>query len=139
MMLDDACVWRDHDRAFVRLALGFIIYGYGFSQSVRCAVADKNCLPALVFRCHGWFPDDRVDFDTDVVAYVADQTGAPDDASYALSSDTARRQRGFILDFLRVRRATSRDRKKLQVWVFEHLGGRSPRLVDWIERGWRGP
>lgn len=55
--------------------------------------------------------------DPDVIAYVADQTGAPDDASYAyaFSSDTARRPRWLILDFLGVRRATSRDREKLQV------------------------
>ena len=89
----------------------------------------------LFFRCHGWFPGDRGELDPDVIAYVADQTGAPDDAAYAFSSDTARRQRGLILDFLGVRRATSRDREKLQVWMIEHLGGRSMNLSDWMERG----
>ena len=90
----------------------------------------------LFFRCHGRFPDDKGELDPDVIAYVADQTGAPDDASYAFSSDTARRQRGLILDFLGIRRATSRDREKLRVWMIEHLGGRSLSLSDWVERGY---
>lgn len=93
----------------------------------------------LFFRHNGRFPDDRCELDPDVIAHVADQTGAPDDASYAFSSDTARRQRGLILDFLGVRRATARDREKLQVWMIEHLGGRSLSLADWIERGYDGP
>ena len=45
----------------------------------------------LFYRHHGRFPDDRSELDADVIAYVADQTAAPDDISYAFSSDTARR------------------------------------------------
>ena len=93
----------------------------------------------LFFRHHGRFPDDRSELDADVIAYVADQTDAPDDISYAFSSDTARRQRGFILDFLGVHRATTRDRDRLQLWMVEHLGGRFLSLADWIERGYGRP
>ena len=90
----------------------------------------------LFYRHHGRFPDDRSELDADVIAYVADQTDAPDDISYAFSSDTARRQRGFILDFLGVHRATTRDRDRLQLWMVEYLGGRFLSLADWIERGY---
>ena len=59
----------------------------------------------LFFRQHGRFPSDRGDLDPDVIAYVADQIGVADDRSYSFSSDTARRQRTGILNFLGCSRA----------------------------------
>lgn len=53
-------------------------FGVGSRVMIACQL--------MFFRCHGWFPDDRGKFDLDVIDYVADQTGAPDDASYAFSS-----------------------------------------------------
>lgn len=70
-----------------------------------------------------------------MIAYVADQIGATDDLSYSFSSDTARRQRAGILDFLGFRRASDRDRDSIQAWMIEQLGGRDLSLTDWIERG----
>lgn len=90
----------------------------------------------LFFRQHGRFPTDRGDLDPDVISYVADQMGAVDDLTYSFSSDTARRQRAGILDFLGCRRASDRDRAKIQAWMTEHLGGRDLNLADWIERGY---
>ena len=89
----------------------------------------------LFFRQHGRFPADRGDLDPDVIVYVADQIGVTDDLSYSFSSDTARRQRVGILDFLGFRRASDRDRSNLQAWMIEQLGGRDLNLADWIERG----
>ena len=71
----------------------------------------------LFFRQYGRFPADRSNLDPDVILYVADQIGAIDDLSYSFSSDTARRQRASILDFLGVRRASDRDRDDLQAWM----------------------
>lgn len=103
-----------------------------FSVKSRVMIACQ----ILFFRRHGRFPDDRQGLDPDVIAYVVDQSGAPDDISYVFSGDTARRQRGLILDFLRIRRASTRDRDGLQAWMVDHLGGRSLSLGDWIERGY---
>jgi hypothetical protein len=89
----------------------------------------------LFFRQHARFPADRGDLDPDVIAYVADQIGATDDLSSSFSSDTARRQRAGILDFLGFCRASDRDRTKIQAWMIEQLGGRDMNLADWIERG----
>jgi len=90
----------------------------------------------LYFRQHGHFPDECSDFDRDVIGYVADQIGAEDDPAFSFSSDTARRQRAGILDFLGVRRASQRDRAKLQAWMGDQLGGRDLNLADWVERGY---
>ena len=102
-----------------------------FGAKSRVAIACQ----LLFFRQHGRFPADRDDLDPDVIAYVADQIGVADDLSYSYSSDTARRQRAGILDFLGFRRASDRDRGKLQEWMIEQLGGRDLNLADWIERG----
>jgi TnpA family transposase len=59
-----------------------------------------------------------------------------DDLTYSFSSDTARRQRTGILDFLGFRRASDQDRAKLQAWMIDHLGGRDLNLADWVERGY---
>ena len=59
-----------------------------------------------------------------------------DDRTYSFSSDTARRQRAGILDFLGCRRASDRDRAKIQAWMTNQLGGRDLNLADWIERGY---
>jgi hypothetical protein len=90
----------------------------------------------LFFRLHGHFPTDRGDLDPDVIAYVADQIGVADDLTYSFFSDTARRQRTGILDFLGMRRASDRDRAKIQAWMTDQLGGRDLNLADWIERGY---
>lgn len=102
-----------------------------FGAKSRVAIACQ----LLFFRQHGRFPADRGDLDPDVIVYVADQIGATDDLSYSLSSDTARRQRAGILDFLGFCRASDRDRAKIQAWMIEQLGGRDLNLADWIERG----
>ena len=54
----------------------------------------------LYFRQHGRLPAGHVDLDPDVIVYVADQIGVADDLSYSFYSDTARRQRAGIPDFL---------------------------------------
>lgn len=102
-----------------------------FGAKSRVALACQ----LLYFRQHGRFPADRVELDADVIAYVADQIGTKDDLSYSFSSDTARRQRAGILDFLGFRRASDRDRANLQAWMIEQLGGQDLNLTDWIERG----
>ena len=102
-----------------------------FGTKSRVAIACQ----LLFFRQHGRFPADRRDLDPDVIVYVADQIGATDDLSYSFSSDTARRQRAGILDFLGFCRASDRDRGKIQAWMIEQLGGRDLNLADWIERG----
>ena len=84
-----------------------------FGAKSRVAIACQ----LLFFRQHARFPADRSDLDPDVIAYVADQIGATDDLSYSFSSDTARRQRAGILDFLGFRRASDRDRANLQAWM----------------------
>ncbi len=89
----------------------------------------------LFFRQHGHFPTDRSDLDPDVISYVADQIGAADDLTYSFSSDTARRQRAGILDFLGFRRTSDRDRAEIQAWMTEQLGGRDLNLSEWIGRG----
>ena len=89
----------------------------------------------LYCRQYGRFPADRAGLDPDVIAYVADQIGATDDLSYSFSSDTARRQRTGILDFLGFRRASDRDRANLQAWMIEQLRGQDLNLAEWIERG----
>ena len=89
----------------------------------------------LSFRQHGRFPANRGDLDPDVIVYVADQIGVADDLSYSFSSDTARRQRAGILDFLGFRRARDRDRANLQAWMVEQLGGQDLNLAGWMERG----
>ena len=103
-----------------------------FGTKSRVAIACQF----LFFRQHGWFPADRGDLDPDVIVYVADQIGATDDLSYSFSSDTARRQRVGILDFLGFRRASDRDRSNLQAWMIDQLGGRDLSLADWVERGY---
>jgi len=90
----------------------------------------------LYLRRYGRFPGDRSELDPDVVDYVADQTGVDDDPEFSFPSDTARRQRGFILDYLGLRRASQRDRTELQVWMVEHLGGCDLNLADWVARGY---
>lgn len=102
-----------------------------FGAKSRVAIACQ----LLFFRQHARFPADRSDLDPDVIAYVADQIGATEDCSYSFSSDTARRQRAGILDFLGFCRASDRDRAKIQAWMIEQLGGRDLNLADWIERG----
>ncbi|WP_296940847.1 Tn3 family transposase [uncultured Marivita sp.] len=102
-----------------------------FGAKSRVAIACQ----LLFFRQHARFPTDRSDLDPDVIAYVEDQIGATDDLSYSFSSDTARRQRAGILDFLGFRRASDRDRANLQAWMIEQLGGQDLTLADWIERG----
>ena len=102
-----------------------------FGAKSRVAIACQ----LLFFRQLGRFPADRGDLDPDVIVYVADQIGVTDDLSYSFSSDTARRQRAGILDFLGFRRASDRDRGKIQAWMIEQLGGRDLNLADWIERG----
>ncbi|WP_156121899.1 Tn3 family transposase [Halocynthiibacter namhaensis] len=102
-----------------------------FGTKSRVAIACQ----LLYFRLHGRFLADRVELDADVIAYVADQIGTKDDLSYSFSSDTARRQRAGILDFLGFRRASDRDRANLQAWMIEQLGGQDLNLTDWIERG----
>jgi TnpA family transposase len=89
----------------------------------------------LFFRQYGRFPNERSDLDTDVISYVADQLGVADDLRYSFSSDTARRQRACILDFLGFRRASDRDRAKIQAWMTAHLGGRDLNLSEWARRG----
>ena len=89
----------------------------------------------LYFRQRARFPADRSDLNPDVIAYVADQLGTADDFSYTFSSDTARRQRAGIINFLGFRRASCRDRANLQAWMFEKLGGRDLNIGNWIERG----
>lgn len=89
----------------------------------------------LFFRQHGCFPVDRGDLDLDVISYVADQIGVADDRTYSFSSDTARRQRAGILDFLGCRRASDRDRAKIQAWMVKQLGGRDLNLAEWTRRG----
>ncbi len=103
-----------------------------FGAKSRVAIACQ----LLFFRQHGRFPATRGDLDPDVIVYVADQIGATDDLSYSFSSDTARRQRASILDFLGFRRASDRDRARLQAWMIEQLGGRDLNLADWVERGY---
>ena len=90
----------------------------------------------VFFRQHGRFPTDSSDLDTDAITYIADQIGATDDLTYSFSSDTARRQRAGILDFLGFRRASDCDRAEIQAWMTEQLGGRDLNLSDWIERGY---
>lgn len=90
----------------------------------------------LYLRRYGKFPADRSELDPDVVDYVADQTGVADDPDFSFFSDTARRQRGFILDYLGLRRASQRDRAELQVWMAENLGGCALNLADWVARGY---
>ncbi|MCP4190471.1 MAG: DUF4158 domain-containing protein [Planctomycetaceae bacterium] len=90
----------------------------------------------LYFRQYGRFSGGRGDLDPDVIVYVADQIEMADDLPYTFSSDTARRQRANILDFLGFRRASDRDRASLQAWMIEHLGGRDLNLADWVERGY---
>jgi len=90
----------------------------------------------LYFRQHGHFVDDRSELDPDVIDYVADQIGAVDDLTYSFSTDTARRQRAGILGFLGVRRASGRDRIRLQAWMGEELGGRDLNLANWVDRGY---
>lgn len=102
-----------------------------FGAKSRVAIACQ----LVFFRQHARFPADRSDLDPDVIAYVADQIGATDDLSYSFSSDTARRQRAGILDFLGFRRASDRDRANLQAWMIEQLGGQDLNLAGWIERG----
>ena len=89
----------------------------------------------LSFRQHGRFPANRGDLDPDVIVYVADQIGVADDLSYSFSSDTARRPRAGILDFLGFRWARDRDRANLQAWMVEQLGGQDLNLAGWMERG----
>ncbi len=103
-----------------------------FGAKSRVAIACQ----LLYFRQHDRFPDGRSDLGPDVIAYVADQIGVTDDPTYSFSSDTARRQRAGILDYLGVRRAFDRDRSKLQAWMIEQLGGRDLNLADWVERGY---
>ena len=103
-----------------------------FGTKSRVAIACQ----LLFFRQHGRFLTDRGDLDPDVIAYVADQIGVADDRTYSFSSDTARRQRAGILDFLGCRRASDRDRAKIQAWMTNQLGGRDLNLADWIERGY---
>jgi len=102
-----------------------------FGAKSRVAIACQ----LLFFRQRARFPANRSDLDPDMIAYVADQIGATDDNSYSFSSDTARRQRAGILDFLGFRRASDLDRAKIQAWMIEQLGGRDLNLADWIERG----
>lgn len=102
-----------------------------FGAKSRVAIACQ----LLFFRQRARFPANRSDLDPDMIAYVADQIGATDDNSYSFSSDTARRQRAGILDFLGFRRASDLDRAKIQAWMIEQLGGRDLNLGDWIERG----
>lgn len=102
-----------------------------FGAKSRVAIACQ----LVFFRQHARFPADRSDLDPDVIAYVADQIGATDDLSYSFSSDTARRQRAGILDFLGFRRASDRDCANLQAWMIEQLGGQDLNLAGWIERG----
>lgn len=90
----------------------------------------------LFFRQHGYFPEDRSTFDPDAIEYVADQIGIEDCLAYSFASYNARRQRAGILGFLGVRRASERDRAKLQAWMGKHLGGRDLNLADWVERGY---
>ncbi len=90
----------------------------------------------LYLRRYGRFPADRSELDPDVVDYVADQVGIADDPDFSFSSDTARRQRGFILDYLGLRRASQRDRAELQTWMVEQLGGCDLNLADWVARGY---
>ncbi len=103
-----------------------------FGAKSRVAMACQ----LLFFREHGRFPASRNDLDPDVILYVADQIGTTDDLSYSFSSDTARRQRASILDFLGVRRASDRDRDDLHAWMIEQLGGRDLNLADWVERSY---
>lgn len=86
----------------------------------------------LFFRKHGRFPDGRGDLDPDVILYVADQVGTAYEQTYSFSSDTARRQRAGILDFLGFRRSSDRDRAKIQAWMTKQLGGRDLNLSEWI-------
>ena len=102
-----------------------------FGAKSRVAIACQ----LLFFRQHARFPADCGNLDLDVIAYVADQIGVTDDLSYSFSSDTARRQRAGILDFLGFRRASDRDRDRIQAWMIEQVGGRDLNLADWIERG----
>ena len=102
-----------------------------FGTKSRVAIACQ----LLYFRQYGRFPAARVELDPDVIAYVAEQIGTTDDLSYSFSSDTARRHRAGILDFLGFRRASDRDRANLQAWMIEQLGGQDLNLTDWIERG----
>ena len=90
----------------------------------------------LFVRRHGRFPEGRGELDPDVIEYVADQIGVADDPAYSFSSDTARRQRGDILDFFGIRRGSERDRIELQSWMVAHLGGRNLPLSDWVSRGY---
>ena len=90
----------------------------------------------LYLRRHGRFPEGRSELDPDVIEYIADQIGVADDLAYSFSSDTARRQRGDVLDFLGIRRASERDRIELQSWMVTHLGGRDLPLSDWVSRGY---
>jgi len=78
----------------------------------------------LFVRRHGRFPEGRSELDPDVIEYVADQIGVADDPAYSFSSDTARRQRGDVLDFRGIRRGSERDRVELQSWMVAHFGGR---------------
>jgi hypothetical protein len=103
---------------------------YGASSRVMVACQ------LLFFRQHGYFPEDRSAFDPDAIEYVADQIGIEDCLAYSFASDNARRQRAGILGFLGVRRASERDRAKLQAWMGKHLGGRDLNLADWVERGY---
>ena len=90
----------------------------------------------LFFRSYGRFLDGRDDLDPDVVSYVVDQLGVADAAEYNFAGDTARRQRMNILDFLEIRRASSRDRARLHGWMVSNLGGRNLNLSDWAGRGY---
>lgn len=90
----------------------------------------------LFGRLYGRIRKGRSELDPDVIEYVTDQIGIADDPADFFSSDTARRQRGDILDFFRSRRASERDRIELQSWMVAHIGGRNLLLFSWISPGY---
>ncbi len=124
------------EQAFAAMwGLSYMDFGFLRQYGAKSQVMIASQL--LFFRQHGHFPEGRTDLDPDVIEYIADQTGVAESPAYCFASDTARRQRAGILDFLGVLRASDRDRAKLQTWMVEQLGGCDLNLADWVERGYR--